>query len=440
MFARGQRFVKFWREKGSGAAIHLIRQKVANLVAGRPAFSPTTPGNLKECATARELFEQHFAETEPLRAFVVPKGMRRRVSVITDSIGAGSLFGGVGTALILAARLANRLGATLRIVTRTERAIPSNAALVLNAYGIQLAHEMQFAFAPLSAVSTGAGALGLDVQSDELFITTSWWSTAATLGQVPSESIVYLLQEDERMFYPFGEDRLRCEEVLRNRDIRFVVNTRLLHTHLLGTGLEHLATHGHWFEPAFPDSLFCPRPAAADGKKKMFYYARPHNPRNLFHIGLQVIESAVRMSVLDLDRWDVYLVGKDIPSIVFGNGYVPKRCEGLNWQAYADLIGTIDLGLSLMYTPHPSYPPLDLAASGAVVVTNRFGPKQDLSGYSRNIICAEPEVGALVAALAEGVALAENAEQRRSNYEANGLCRDWAQSFESTLEALAPAR
>jgi hypothetical protein len=90
-----------------------------------------------------------------------------------------------------------------------------------------------------------------------------------------------------------------------------------------------------------------------------------------------------------------------------------------------------------MSTPHPSYPPLDLAASGAVVVTNKFGNKLDLSSYSQNIICADLDAEALLEALREGVALAQDNETRSRNFAANGLSGDWALSFENTLRSLA---
>ena len=42
------------------------------------------------------------------------------------------------------------------------------------------------------------------------------------------------------------------------------------------------------------------------------------------------------------------------------------------------------VGLSLMISPHPSYPPLDMAHLGRLVVTNRFGA-MDLSTSHENI-------------------------------------------------------
>jgi hypothetical protein len=82
-----------------------------------------------------------------------------------------------------------------------------------------------------------------------------------------------------------------------------------------------------------------------------------------------------------------------------------------------------------MYTPHPSYPPLDLAASGAVVVTNRFGVKQDLGAYSRNILCAEPEREAMLAALAAGLRLAEDGPERQRRFAEQRLAGDWASTL-----------
>lgn len=450
MSARIRRFIAFWRAKGTVATARLVRAKLGAAVAGHPVQAIQDAAALRGAAnrsqiTVPDLLGKRFVAQEPLRTYAIPRPDLPRVSLVTDSIGSGSLFGGVGTALLFAALLANRMNATLRIVTRTEAPSPANAAQILSAYGIELAHEVQFAFAAHSGADTGLlpaaeTQASLDIHADELFITTSWWTTAATLASVPPASIVYLLQEDERMFYPFGEDRVQCERVLRNQQIRFVVNTRLLFEHLVATGLTNLERNGLWFEPSFPKTLFHQRPREAGGKKRFFFYARPNNPRNLFHIGLDLIDRAVNEGVLDLAQWDIFLVGKDIPNVSFGDGYLPERCEGLDWEAYADLAGTIDLGLCLMYTPHPSYPPFDLSASGAVVVTNRFANKQDLSNYSANILCAELNTDALVDALRAGVTLAQDNETRTRNLAANGLGADWVQSFEQTLQTLVAQR
>ena len=72
-------------------------------------------------ATYDELFNKRFGALEPLRTYEAPHhGLR--VTIVTDSISSGSLYGGVATAIILGALLARRLDAGLRLVTRDRAA------------------------------------------------------------------------------------------------------------------------------------------------------------------------------------------------------------------------------------------------------------------------------------------------------------------------------
>ncbi|MDO9104112.1 MAG: hypothetical protein Q7U57_04035 [Methylovulum sp.] len=422
----------YWRIHGTVALRQLIFRKLAYLFQGpTDQLLDSSPVN-QDAKNATQIAHARFQAITPLNTYFLPELQARRVNLVTDSISGGSLFGGVGTALIFAALLANRLHMQLRIITRTERAKPQNVDQLLSLYGIKLEHEVQFKFAAFYDQK-----YELDIVKDELFITTSWWTTAATLPSVPSGNIIYLLQEDERMFYPFGDDRLRCETILCNQDIRFLINTRLLFDHLAHDGFDNIVAQGMWFEPAFPAQVYYPRAMGRDVKRKFFFYARPNNLRNLFYLGIEVIEQAITQQVLDLELWDIFLVGKDIPAVTFNGGYAPIKCENFSWAEYAQLLGTIDIGLSLMYTPHPSYPPLDLAASGAVVVTNRYANKQDLSAYSANLICADLDRDALVDAIRKAVGIAADTHVREQNYNNNGLLTDWQQAFASIIEKIS---
>jgi hypothetical protein len=101
------------------------------------------------------------------------------------------------------------------------------------------------------------------------------------------------------------------------------------------------------------------------------------------------------------------------------------------------VVRSVDLGLALMDTPHPSYPPLDLAASGAVVVTNSCGNKVSLEGYSKNIIVVPPSVAELRGGLADATALLDDDATRRHNYAHSGIQRDWRATLEETIQRCA---
>lgn len=426
-----KRLYEVWRTEGTTMVKLMVFRKVIDIFQKKLAQYPLEPDAEEiEPLTCKEIIETEFPSLIPLHIYTFTGTQKARVNIITDSINSGSLFGGVGTALIFSALLANKLNSQLRIITRTESPKIENLEKFFKLYKIDLKFELQFNFADIENLD-----YELDVVQNDLFITTSWWTTAATLKSIDSQQIIYLLQEDERMFYAFGDMRLKCADILQNQNIRFLINSKLLFDHLIADGFSNLNNNGRYFEPALPKTIYYPR-AEPKEKHKFFFYARPNNPRNLFYLGIEVIELAILQNILDLTQWDIYFVGKDIPNIVFANGYSPIIYENLTWSEYSELIGNIDLGLSLMYTPHPSYPPLDLVASGAVVVTNKFANKQNLSLYSKNLLCAELETNALVSMLKQGVTLATDIEQRKQNYQANQFLSDWQQSFNAIIDEI----
>lgn len=396
----------------------------------RGGVDSAAPGSaLRSPPLAAQIVQDACRSWAPLRSYAVP-GIKPRITLITDSLGPSSLFGGVATSMIFAAMIAQRIGASLRVATRHEKAEPRAFGDVLKPSGVEWNGNVEFAH-----INPGDPASQLDVGEHDLFITTSWWTTASVKAAIPETKIIYLLQEDERMFYPHGDERLRCSEVLESPGLRFVINSELLHRHLVASGLDNIRERGLWFEPSFPLALRyeTTRPA---GKKRFLFYARPNNQRNLYLRGLEAIDAAIARKILDPEAWEIFFVGKDLAPITLARGVVPELRQSLRWSEYAALMRTMDVGLSLMYTPHPSYPPLDLAACGAVAVTNRNGLKQSLDAYSKNILCRGTDVESLVAGIGEAVALANDWPKRSENYRTQSLLRDWNRSFGPVLDKL----
>jgi hypothetical protein len=376
-----------------------------------------------------------FLHLQPLRVFRAPAGTPT-VNVITDSVLPGSLFGGVATALILAGQLVDRVGGRLRVVTRTEEADAADVARVLRFSEVPADFEIE------TLLSGPRNEASVPMAPNDYFLTTSWWSAAPTVAAIGHPRVVHLLQEDERMFYPMGDEYLRCAEVIADPGLRSVINSQMLFRHLTSgpDPLPSLAPRSIVFEPAFPASLFYddPEARAASGKRNFLFYARPHNMRNLYWRGMQVIERAILDGILDPEEWRFLFLGKDLPPTfqLPGNPEVAVA-QNLTLHDYAAQVRTAHVALSLIYSPHPSYPPLDLAASGSVVVTNTFEPaKVDLTPYSRNIFCAPPTVADLTAAIASAVALAADAETRAKNVADSGIRRDWPSTLAPVVDQI----
>jgi|688.fasta_scaffold02440_4 hypothetical protein len=390
-----------------------------------PVGEPAVP-------TVAEWLEKHWCALQPPGFFPIPSA-GPRLSVVTDSVGAAWLFGGVGTALVLSALLANRLGATLRLITRHDPPDTAAVGRVLAANGVALETPLEAVFAPLQ------GGRELPVSDEDYFLSTSWWTTRALLSSVRRDRLAYLLQEDERMFYPHGDERVRCGQAMCEPGLKVVVNSRLLFEHLTDgpEPIPDLAERGEWFEPAFPAADRAMVQPDESGRRKLFFYARPNNVRNLFHTGLEAISDAIASGTLHPAEWDIHLVGKDVPDLLFPRGVRPRRIEGLNWDDYHSLVSSMEAGIVLMDTPHPSYPPLDLAAHGAAVLTNVHGLKTDLSCYSRNILLEPSDAASLRRGIVRLVALARDRNTRAINLRADHICRDWNVALADVVNRLA---
>lgn len=411
---------------GVNALLHYLRH-------GRARGSKIAPSTVERQWLTYTL-DERFPNLRPLPVYANASAPKR-ISMVTDSINTGSLFGGVGTALIFATLLARRMERPLRIITRSEPPTPANCRTVLEANGISWHADVDFVF---SSRDTPNGRL-VDLSDGDLFVTTSWWTTWATRASVDPTRIIYLVQEDERRFYPEGDDSIRCAEILADPRITCVVNSEPLLEYLTRNGAGAHDRQTTWFDPAFP-AFLTPRTDVAGGKRKFIFYARPNNLRNLYYRGVEAISGAIERGHLDPEQWEFFFIGRDLQPVSLPGGVRPALLENLGWHDYQELLRRMDLGLSLMASPHSSYPPLDLAAAGAAVVTNTFGAeKQSLDRYSANIICCDPSLPSLIAGLGQGAALASDVARRSANHRASRFLTDWSAVFSPICDQVAAA-
>lgn len=379
----------------------------------------------------RDWLETRLSAFRPLTIFA-DTSEPRRINLVTDSIGTSSLFGGVGTALILSVLWAKHTQSSLRIITRIERPATRALSAVLEANGIKFDGAVEFLHAP------HFGSAEIVLGKRDMFLATSWWTARCLLNTVPADRIVYLLQEDERMFYPHGDDHLACSATLAEPFGLVVVNSQILHQHLVAgcDAIPGLSKRATYFEPAFP---YAPRSRTElhKGKRKLFFYARPHNLRNLYTTGLNLINQAVVNGVLDPAEWELHFVGNNLQSLVFDGGLEVHNHTPMPWKDYSAFLQKMDAGLSLMYTPHPSYPPIDLASMGVPVLTNKFGPKSDLRVYSDNIICANLTIPDMLDGFRKLITLAEDPSTCAANLATDQIKRDWELALVDIVEQLS---
>lgn len=366
---------------------------------------------------------------DPIETVIIDESVKR-LNLVTDTIDSHSLLGGVATALIVATEFANRYDYELRIITRNSDVSPTNYYKIIEISGISPTCKVSF----YSDFERHQKAVDykLEISKDDIFFATSWWSAKAISETTIRKRFFYIIQEVETFFYNFGGEHLLCSQMMQDDNIDYIVNSKYLYDYFRQYE-KHIVEHGCYFEPAFPESLYKKNTFTPKAKYKLFFYARPNNPRNLYSVGVYLLNRAVERGILDTDEWEVYCVGQNAPVLEFSNGARSNNLGQLSWTEYAEFLTDIDLGLCLMYTPHPSYPPFDVACSGGVVLTNKMMNKVSFD-YCKNVIMADLDEDSFMEAFAESIALAKNMEERKKNYEANTICRSWHDTLKQTIE------
>jgi hypothetical protein len=396
-----------------------------------PLIFHLTQGNRRPASpddsTGRFVIRDRWGALAPYRSVTVSR--EGNITMVTDSVAPNGLLGRVATALILAAQWANASGKKLRIVTRRGRPSTKGCYEVWKMAGVEAPKDTEFVVYQMNDDSY------LDIAQDDLWLTTSWWTTAALRATVDPERVVYLLQEDERSFYPSGDEALKAWQEMSRPSGLTLVNSRRLYDALVASGATNLVDRGMSFEASFSAFSDQQREHPWRPRRELFFYSRPMNARNLFGLGVEVLTRTFERGILDPSEWTVHCVGPNTPDDLNFGGAWTLAHDSLSWPEYTELIKSVDIGLSLMSTPHTSYPPLDLVAAGSQVVTNDWRGKTGLDVYGPRLIVAEPTVDALAAAL--GVAEERSRNGTVDTGSPEILTRTWSEQLAEVVARLA---
>ncbi len=410
-----------------------INKSIHYLAKGDTIFPVCVTKDSKEL-TVSFMLSRHFRNLQRI-PYLPINSEELRINMVTDSLEKDSLFGGVATALIITTIWAQFRKCKLRIITRTA---PVNAMAykrIMKINEIINLPEVEF-YSDYDRDIDGKKNNALEVGQSEIFVATSWWSAFAIRKTFPSMKIAYILQEVETFFYPHGDEHSLCQSIMQDKNIVYIVNTKLLFDYFQVHD-KNIFLNGISFEPAFTRSLYQMRTKQDDKKKqRLFFYARPNNPRNLFYRGIDFINKGINSGIIDTDKWEIVCLGINVPDVVFDNGYKMINKGILDLDKYGEFLSNVDLALSLMYTPHPSYPPYDVLCSGGVVLTNQCENKKEFQ-FSKNAILFDLNSNdSFLTNLEKAIALAENVEKRVNNLQQSNISRSWYESLKSTITFL----
>jgi len=251
-------------------------------------------------------------------------------------------------------------------------------------------------------VGDGGGGPRIPAHRADLHFATAWWTTHVARDLISRHALdrrrmIYLVQDHEPNFYPWGSEYADAEASYHFDTLK-VFNTSILRDFFVDRGL---ARHDDLaFRPAIDLARYCSgsRTPPGNGPRRLALYGRPEVDRNLFPTAIEALARFIDAAGLGPADIAPVSVGLRHEPIELPRGIRLESLGKLPWERYPEYLLGVDVGLSLMYSPHPSHPPLEMAASGVRVVTNNFGAK-DLSRLSGAIQSVAPTPEALSGSL-----------------------------------------
>ena len=354
------------------------------------------------------------------------------VTIVLDRVAADPLDRSDAVALVVGSLLAERTGRGLRLITRQDAPEAAKFAELLRSQAIDYAGNVRFVHAPFGSADA------VPCSPNDLFLVTSWRTAWSARRSVEPRRLIYHVQEDERLGCETSEDALCAGEMLEDPETFYLVSSQQLFDHFCKgpSALADFAARSAWFDPAFPGAQ--PDGMRPAGKRLFVYCARPQERRGLYHRGLEAVSATIEENRLDPELWDICLVGANLPPVVLPRGAQVSLMERPSWTEYARLLPRTAAAMALLDAPHPSWAAIELALNGVFTVTNRWGEPESGERYGGHLICAEPRLDELVAAIGQAAELAlggARLEGSRSTVPA-----DWRATLAPVLAVLAAQR
>lgn len=318
-----------------------------------------------------------------------------RCNLVVPSLQKKHVFGGIATALTFFQEMCLQMGCNSRIII-LDAEFDRKCAVSIEGY--QLVEWNQDSKVDKQIVDMSCRTKKtLAVSSNDVFMATCWWSAYLVREIIQFQKqaygickpLLYFIQDYEPGFYPWSSKYLMAESTYKmDVDVMAVFNTKLLYDYFADKSYKFYKMW--YFEPELNKELVKYLKNVKEfpeRKKQILIYGRPSTPRNAFELIVESLRQWVEIQQ-DANEWKVISAGEKFEDVDIGKGLKIHSVGKLSLDEYAKLMLESRIGISLMVSPHPSYPPLEMAMFGMKVITNSFANK-DMTQYSDNIVSVE---------------------------------------------------
>ncbi len=318
---------------------------------------------------------------------------RKRLTLLLPTAKPEKIYGGISSALACAKKIYDGMqNADFRIIITSDPVDRSSLKAISELLGISC--TLVKSLDDVEGVSVVALAERqyepiIIRENDQLFA-TAWWTADLGFRILEQQKeifnkkakLIYLIQDYEPGFYPWSIKYAMADATYRKyEDTIAIINSEELY--------EFISKRYRFFEsyliPYEINRKIEAKLTSSFKNKKIIVYGRPSVERNCFGIILEGIRLWQASAPVESCQYQIIFVGEDFDKDLI------KEIDGgilmgkLSLDEYAELLNCSSIGISLMLSPHPSYPPLEMVSAGIITITNKYENK-DLSLRSKNII------------------------------------------------------
>lgn len=239
----------------------------------------------------------------------------------------------------------------------------------------------------------------LEVSDFDVFFATAWWTAdvayraydfiSASDGK--PNKVIYLIQDYEPGFYTWSNhSALARSTYARGKDTIAVINSEELAGYVLNRHkMPNSFVIPFRINTSIYDHLIKLDYERFPKENQILVYARPSVQRNLFEIIVEGLHLWQKMNPQVANQYEIVLAGEPFDNGLISHLINARVVGKMSLEMYALNLARSRIGVSLMESPHPSYPPLEMAFAGCKVVTNSYEGK-NLEKRSNNIISLDP--------------------------------------------------
>lgn len=341
----------------------------------------------------QEIKDEKESEVEELYTLfnteVMLSDAERSIVIVIPVLEHRSIFGGLATAFSFVNTLKKELGVQkLKVLYLSPKKDSTAEELFCKALADYTRNpEFSTSTEFISTQNFGTSVLS----KQDLFVATFWTTAVFTnelLNKVDFDQVkfFYLIQDYEPNFYSWSDNFAFADNTYRMNIIP------IFNTSLLADYVQYRHPYLKKDYTLKPMIEFRNRQKVKKSLKpiKVLVYGRPTKERNLFG----VLTAALRYfneNFNSLSKRGIRFIsiGEEHSAIEIGKGEVLKSIGKLSFDQYQHLLQEVNIGISLMLSPHPSYPPFDMAANGVQVITNKYRNK-DLNLTNIHSVVASP--------------------------------------------------